>query len=318
MRHMPALGGFRCAQLLRVTVGVCLVALVLGGWGDLVAQSQSFNIGLALACAALYPVSFVLMLAVWLRMTTLQVGGRDWRRHVLIYCRTNLVRGLPLGLFWRVGGRVLQYDKLSVPRSAVVAVSLWEIALHSTAAALLLCITLLLRPVVIGVWLPGFAVLLAVSSVAVLAYRHGGPPPRVVLAAAVPGSIGAWRGLLQGRLGAVAGILGAYAITWLNAGLMLLLLVRAVAPQAAFDFVDGTQVWAVAGLAGYVAFLLPFLDVGAKEATMTVLLTAHMAPSLAVVIAILWRLVFTVCDIACSFTGLLAMRWLGAIEGQTE
>ncbi len=290
--------------VLRVVVTIALVYIIARTWEQVAGDAREINWGLLLLSALLYPVSFALIMIVWHFIMRLQTGSNSWQRDGFVYCYSNLVRNLPLGFFFRIAGRVVSYDADNISRSATVTASLWEVVLHMIPAVLLLMVALLLRPVAVGEWFWILALVIVLIVGGVLVRRLWAQLKLSDPRAALDG-LGQ---LVRAHGQTLALILVLNGITWLVAGAMLLLQVYAVDSQAHFDYLNALQIWLISGLFGYVALLLPFLDYGAKEATMAVLLSPFMPSGIAVVISILYRLTFTISDVVWSLVGLLVVK----------
>ncbi len=296
--------------VLRTITGLALVLIAIQNWNQLAIDWQKFNIGLILLSALLYPISFCLILLVWFHIMQIQVGSFDWRRDSTIYCYSNLVRSLPFGVLWRMGGRVVFYLKENISESSTIAASLWEIVFHVASAIALLLGAIVLRPVAIGTWFWGLALVVASIAVASVVRRIG----RQLRSAGVldiHGVVQTLLNILLRQAKTLGLILILNGITWLNASVMLQLIVYAINPVASFDYLDAVQVWLISGMTGYVVLFLPFLDIGAKEATMTILLSAHMPLAVGLMIALLYRLIFMLSDILWSVIALQVVRWQG-------
>jgi len=294
---------------LRVAIGITLVYLIVQNWNQLAIDPLKYNIGLILLATLLYPITFGTIVVVWHYIMRLQIGSMDWLRDSRIYCHATLARSLPLGLVWRIGGRVVLYHNENVAGQAVVAASLMEIVLHAAAAVILLLPTLAIRPAPVGAWIFWGAlviVFVAMISLAQRIRRQSATQTGFDLRTAWRSLPTMWR--KQGKL--LTLILGLNGMTWLVAAVGLQMIIYAVAPQIALDYLDALQIWLITGLSSYVVYVLPFLDVGAKEATMAVVLSAYMPLTIGVALAILYRLIFLVCDIFWPLVGLfLARKW---------
>lgn len=295
------------ALALRAVTGAVLIYLVLQNWNLLALDWTRFNIGLILLSTLLYPFVFGAMVVIWHQIMRLQIGSTDWRRDTRIYCYTNLVRSLPLGLFWRIGGRTVLYLKANVSSQPVIAGSLWEMILHALSALLIFCSIWIFRPIAVDTWIWVFAIA-AVFIAVVIAFRRIGQYLN-------RDTTSDWRGALQelrmrwwtqGK--SLAFILILNGATWFIAAVNLQLLVYAIAPQVPFDYLDALQTWLIVGMAGYVVVALSFLDVGAREATMVLVLSGYMPPTPSIVIAILTRLIMIAGDWFWSLIGLLLIR----------
>jgi hypothetical protein len=92
-----------------------------------------------------------------------------------------------------------------------------------------------------------------------------------------------------------------YAFCWALGGAILWLLIRASGPNAA-SWAEATRLWAAAGATAMLINILP-AAIGIQEVTLTVALQAHLSPSLALLVAVFVRVLFTFADVLWGLLG---------------
>ncbi len=237
---------------------------------------------------------------VW-HLSLRRLAGRDGpslRTNFVIYYPTLLARRVP-GTVWYAAGRVWLYEQQGVARPITLVALALESAIIFLAGVLFFA---MLLPF-IG---PGDSALTAwLASI----------PPWLALLGIVGALVVIWPGLLEWvmnwlrrRMGLpplhlgigyrdLLGWLGLTLIVWLTAGLGFYGIVNVVYPAGtdllpAMLFIHTTAV-----LLGIVSFLVPVLPL-VKEVTMTVLLAAYMPLPVTIVVAILYRVWWTLNDAA--------------------
>ncbi len=247
---------------------------------------------------------------VWGLMVGRLAGQADpgWRVHFSIYYPTTLAKRIP-GTVWYAAGRVVMYERAGVPSALTLAALVLEMALITIAGIIFF---LLMLPLggqgqgaalaslrAVPTWIPG---LLIVAGLAL-----------------------SWPGVLEGllnwgrrRLGRptirlavgyqdILLYLGLDLLVWLIAGVGFFGVVSIIYPAPWSDLAPMMMIITLASLFSIVSFLVPVLPM-VREATVSVLLAAYMPLSVAVVVAILYRLVWTLCDL---FWALVALRLTG-------
>ena len=224
----------------------------------------------------LYGVSLGLQAAVWTGLvSTLSLSVWSWR-DVEVYFSTHLTRRLP-GLPWYMGGRMIAYEKGSLRSRAALSASLIEWGGMLMAA---------------GVWalvgyLQGVRLALALAGLVALvlaASRILSNWPRARK----------WVQLDQLRAGPLLLAAASYGVAWLLGGLILHLLVTARIPSAGLLAV--TSAWAVSGVASMVMVFMP-AGLGVRELTLTLVLGPQLGDALALVVALLIRILFALGDL---------------------
>jgi hypothetical protein len=284
-----------------LSIGIMLVTLLffaivliqgrseLQGLGDWRTYARALAIGFFL-----YPISLAIHAWIWSRMIARLGRCTSGWWDIEIYAYTHIIRRLP-GAVWYLATRSLLYYERGVKASATLVASglewLWLLvagvvvygllSLHGVAP-LLLALT-----VALGIWAIG---------------RHG---PGLVQ------SLSHWkylptfgqRGLAQmHRVNLPTGAdlltwLVGYALTFGVAGTIFFLLIRSVAPSSPVTIAESTQIWALVTSVGtLVTGILP-AGLGVNELTITALLAPKITVVSSLFVAILVRLLFTLCDL---------------------
>ncbi len=226
----------------------------------------------------IYLLSVIIQYFVWTRIiaTIRQTSLRD----VEIYSRTMLMRRLP-GLPWHwIGGTALYTASTDVPGRSVLSAYLGEWFLLLLAGLTLLAgiqttTTHLIR---LLIFIPLFTFTLAFSLILQPKTRHF---PRKVI-----------EGI---------GWISIYSTAWVLGGLILFLLVNELAPES-LAFYDAVQIWIIAGGAGMLTAVLPS-GFGIREISLTFLLSPLLGAPLALLVALLIRLLFILAEIVWGATG---------------
>jgi uncharacterized membrane protein YbhN (UPF0104 family) len=246
---------------------------------------------LALA-ALLYGITLVFAVVGWALIMGTLSGYRGMFEHARIYILTSVTRRLP-GTFWYMLGRVVLYERLGIARGLTAVASGLEFAAMVLGGLL---VTLLSWPLVFGAQNLNPAVLL----IPLLACAVLLNPPLV-------------RALIR-RFGRAAGTppvryrqmllwVAVYAVIWCVGGVLLFVLVRAVAPVPLSTLPVIIGVWATAGVAAVLFFsFLPF-GLGAAEVTTAALLSPFVAPDEALFVALALRVILTICELGYGLLG---------------
>lgn len=260
-----------------------LAGLLYANWPTLVAFDwQVRPIPLAFSFLA-YSLALALAILVWGRIMNAVGTDIPWREHIRVYCITNLARRLP-GVFWYVVGRVFLYDQAKTSKTAISVASALELILMGLSG---LMVGAFAWPGMVGeyldpVWIVGGVVL---SLVAI----H----PRVL---ALPLH---WLGdkhrlHMQRKLGyrTVLGWLLLYGGVWLAGGIVLFGLIETLYPLPLALLPRVVGAWSLSGLVAVLAAALP-VGVGLRELTLGLLLADILPEGIAIVVAILARLLLT-------------------------
>lgn len=229
--------------------------------------------------------SFALALAAlgWSAIASRITNVKNLRRHIKVYCYTNLARRIP-GFLWYVAGRAYLYRRDGV--------NLIPISSASAIEMILIILSGLISYLVWGLsywpahlsW--GLVLGIGVGLVAV----H----PRVFRW--VLGKLGYADTVGYIRYRDVSSWLIIYASIWLLGGLTLLSVIYAIQPV---DLTQSPGIIAAWSLSGAVSTLVVFLPagLGVREATLSVLLLPFIPAPLAVTVALIMRVLLTLYEI---------------------
>ncbi len=224
------------------------------------------------------------------------VAAPGLRADFSIYYTTLLARRIP-GSVWYAAGRVWLYERVGVGRSVTLAALVLEAAIIFVSGVVF----------VLGL-LP-----LADSGENRLSPLLASIPSWLLPLGVVVGLVVLWPGVLErlinwvrawrhldalsfnvGYLDLVVWV-GLTLIVWLAAGLGFYGVVRFVYPAPLTDLAPLLLISTISILVGFISFLLPFIPL-AKEFAMSLLLTAFVPLPVAIVVTILYRVVWTACD----------------------
>lgn len=224
----------------------------------------------------LYGVSLALQAFVWTGLVSrLSLSSFSWR-DVQVYFATHLTRRLP-GLPWYMAGRALSYERGTGRPTAAMLASLVEWGGMLLAAGLW-AIVGHLRGMMLALAIAGMAVLLLA---AYLGKSRLLWTERLEVVARVPAG---WAVL--------AGV--SYTLAWLLGGLILYCLIPLRA--SLISVIDVTSTWALSGGASMLMVFVP-AGLGVRELTLSLLLRPHMGDALALVVALLMRVLFIMGDL---------------------
>ncbi len=223
-------------------------------------------------------------------------------RHISIYAASHLGRYLP-GTVWYVVGRSALYRRHGESARLVTLASGLELAISVMAGALV-ALALLAPAAARGVGRgleqaarqPAYTVALAVAVAGGVALLH----PRTVRWLLARLKLGAVPPL---PLPATAGWLALYALIWVLGGAIVYLVARLLAGAGPDQFAYLLLAWTLVGTLSVVVFFLPS-NFGLTEVGLSLLLSAIMPSSVAVLVAVATRVVMLlVTAVGC---GLLA------------
>jgi glycosyltransferase 2 family protein len=257
-------------------------------------QLREFNdwpsyLGVAGIGFLLYPVSLGIQAFIWQMILVRlgQVTGGWW--DIEIYAYTHLIRRLP-GAVWYLAGRVAMYRTRGVKASITLAASglEWLLLLITAAsiyaafgltrgAHLVKSLILLLLLITLGAW--GLVRLLKASDQLQrwpILHRRLQALTQMPLPQTT--DLGLWLIL--------------YALCYIIGGGILLLLARGIIPDSAVSLGTATRIWAVAGGVGFFLSAIIPAGLGVRELTLTMLLSPFMPTAAAILVAVMFRLLF--------------------------
>jgi len=231
----------------------------------------------SLATLGLYLISLLLQFFVWARLFSFyhRVGWRDLE----IYARMILVRRLPGGI-WHWFGRATLYTATTSVRTEIVLYgNLMEWGMLILVAGGISVIELLATSI-------GVRVLLSVLMV-------GGA---IALAVGWQPHTRAW----WLRIAEAALWLLLYGVAWLIGGIILYLVASASGVNQ-LNWATSIGVWSLAGGVSMIITIVPVI--GVQEVSLVFLLQPYLPASVALLVALLLRLLFTLSDVLWGLTG---------------
>ena len=242
-----------------------------------------------LLLVAMYGFSLVLNFVVW-HSCTRAVRPIPWSRDLQLYAYSNLSRRLPSGLGYFFV-RTVRYQAEEIGPSVVLYFSAQELILQTaTGAALAILFSL---SVAATNWI---TLALAIPCLVPLVFVVR-PQAMDGLLRKIAGT-GSYQPVRVSRY-LILGWLIAYALTWLNGGAMLRILLSRFPQGAAVSFAQATRLWTAAGSIGLLGTFVPLGQL-ARDAILSLTLQSYMPLSVAAVCALVFRLVLTVGDVVWS------------------
>ncbi len=248
-----------------------------------------------------HSVSLAITFLAWHRMMRRlsPQGGGSLRTNFAIYYTTSLAKRIP-GAVWYAAGRVALYERLGVNASFTMAALVYESALVFLAG--MPTIALLVAPALraglaSSFTMPGPLALTVVAALAVLMLALMWPGTlerlinvtrRALRRPSVEVRVGHWDVLSWLALYVAAHLVGA--------GIGFFCIVNIVYPVPVAQFAPIALIGVASVVIGLISFLLPFIPL-AREASITVLLTAYLPLPMTLIVAILFRLIWTVNDV---------------------
>jgi glycosyltransferase 2 family protein len=270
---------------------VCLGLVLWGGWKSrtillpyLINANYFRFIGVFIA----YLGSLLAAIIGWSAIMHSFHRGISWWKNTQIYCLTLAARRLP-GTFWYVGGRLVIYKQLGVPRKVTAVASSIEFIVSLISGAILGMIILLSSgnslpiQIVIAIVIGSLIgiMILHPSVLRTILNRDGNKLVQTI------------------RLQNFLVWFLANIIMWVLGGLMIGQILLAFQPHATINILFIVGAWTLSGTAGLLTFFLPS-SFGVTEVTLAVLLSQIMPLPLAGAIAILTRLVTILFEVILS------------------
>ena len=253
----------------------------------LLTQLVHINLWAIVISFLIYSWALALAMLVWVMMMSRITGNKDIKRHIQVYCYTNLARRVP-GPLLHIVGRAYLYKRDNVGLIAVSAVSALEFLL------LLLSGLMASSLLSLGNWSARWGLGAIVGMVIGLILLH----PRNL------------RWTLQ-KLGQeqlnytlryrdILLWLGLYILIWFAGGLTLSSTVLAVMPLDFSQVIGIASAWSLSGVVATLVVFLPS-GLGLREMTLSAALLPFMSSPLAVTIALLIRVLLTLYEMIWAF-----------------
>lgn len=268
------------SYLLTITMIAYLIyAFTLGGLRLDQIDWKAYS-GALLAVLGIYLLSLVIQFYVWTRIISFH-RKVDWQ-DVNIYARMILMRSLPGGA-WHWVGRISMYSGgTDVPTRVVVLGNFLEWALLTLSGAGIFFINLPI-PSVLG------------SILAILTFCAA-----LALAVAWQPATQKWpTRLVEGSFWVTL-----YSIAWFLGATILYLIVQAVAGPDRLNVWEAFKTWTLTGSLGMLITMLPS-SLGVREITLVWMLQAKLTPSIALLIALMLRIIYTLADAILGMIGWL-------------
>jgi hypothetical protein len=232
---------------------------------------------------AWYTLDLAVYMAAWI-LVMHGLGARvSLLEHFRIFCLTNAIKRLP-GILWYVGGRVVLYERVGVPRSVVLVASGLEFVLMVVSGALIAApLLIVVLPNLLWLWVAGGALILLV----VLNPRC----LRWILGRTVQG----WTASTV-RLSRLYAWIMVYAAGWTLGGVLMLWILGIYQPTPIGQVPTVIQSWTLSCVLSMFASFLP-ASLGVNEASLTVLLTRLAPAAVAALAAISARVLITALDL---------------------
>ncbi|MBN1271861.1 MAG: hypothetical protein JXB26_06270 [Candidatus Aminicenantes bacterium] len=291
-RARPSVWVFTLAGVVLFGAMVAFVIYSLYHEGSvLLAQLTHINLlGIGLSFI-LYSGALALAILGWSAIAGRLTNVRDLKRHVKVYCYTNLARRIP-GFFWYVLGRAHLYRHDGAGIVSISAASAIEMALIVLSGLMSYALLNLGRWPIRWTW--GLIVGIGVG----LVMMH----PRLlqwILSKVKHVNI-----VEHIRYRDVAIWLAVYISVWVLGGLALFSVVWAIQPLALVQVPGIIACWSLSGAVSTLVVFLP-AGLGVREATLSMLLLPFIPAPLAVTVALMMRVLLTLYEIVWA---LIAIR----------
>jgi hypothetical protein len=284
------------SRLMRLaSSALTLLSLILvGGWlytrrQELATIQWSAQWRVLLLLVGMYGLSLMVNFIVW-HSCLRSIMTIPWSRDLETYAYSNLSRRLPSGLGYFFV-RAVRYRTEDLDPPIVLYFSAQELLLQVVTGVLL---ALLFSHSVVTInWITvALAIMLVLPVMFVLR-----PSLLSGLLHRVSRSSSPLPAKVSRRL--VLGWLIAYALTWLNGGLMLYILLSNMAGTGVMSLRQTLGSWSFAGSLGLLGSLVP-LGQFARDAALSLLLQSYMPLSIAATAALVFRFVLTIGDVVWS------------------
>ena len=242
-----------------------------------------------------YLLALIFAILGWISIIRIFTPGiSDWT-HVQIYLISFVSRRLP-GTIWYIGGRAVIYERLGVSKTTTVTASTIELVVGFLADCI---IGLIFLPISLNPPLIWYLPIACVVVAGLLLIR--------------PASL---RWIMEKIKQPIKQVIPAWkTAVWilirlcliLAGGLMIANIIKLFSPLSSSDTLYVIAARAIAGLAGYLTYLLPS-SLGASDLTTIMLLSNIIPVALATVVAVIIRIFTTFCELVLSAIFYLALK----------
>ncbi|MCL4458354.1 MAG: lysylphosphatidylglycerol synthase domain-containing protein [Chloroflexi bacterium] len=257
----------------------------------------------------LYPITFLLLAWGWSSIIRGLGAACGFWLNLQIYAQAALAKRIP-GTLWYVAGRVYLYNQQGVHRSVTLMGTFIEIALIILSGASLSLLTIPFYFETVNNQI-GFFMVLPLLSVLILA------SPKIVSA------MGRffWRmdrgqsaSLPEMKIADILGCLLIYIVTWVLGGVVLYCLTKAIYPLEVQQLPQIISVWVVAGTISSVVLFAPS-GLGVREISLSLLLSRYLPLSIAIVVALLFRVLLTLGEVGSVLSSLALTHYIAKRRG---
>jgi len=256
--------------------------LIHRNWATLTAHRWRFNYAQLVLTMLFYLCAFFIAIWAWHSIINRLAGAGDLRLNARIYCYSTAAARLP-GIAWDIATRVVMYDQVGVSKAVTGVASVLELGLITLAGVVFyLALTPFTRSFASG--LGGGPLAIALVLGIVLTNPH--------LASYIVRKVRKDALAIPLRYRDTVQWLLIYVLVWLSGGLLLYATVRSIHDLPLSYVVHVLADWTLAGMLGAFVTFVP-ASLGLKEATLTLLMSRYMPEHIAVVAAILLRLLTT-------------------------
>jgi uncharacterized membrane protein YbhN (UPF0104 family) len=257
--------------------------------GELYTIRDQLTIGPLLSTLPIILVTLLLAAVVWSNILEKLGAVIPLQDHFLIYFMTLAARRLP-GSVLHVVGRVAWYNSLGVSKRITSFASVLEIFLVLWSGMALSLLIMLLTNILNTGWL--ILVIIGLGLLSIILYPR---TLRLVLGKLMKVDIVSF----NIKFGTLLVWLIGYTVQWLLGGTIIYLICRSLFPISANLYPVCLLAWSLAGVVGMIILILPS-GFGINEATISLILGLYMPVSVAIIAAILARLLWTLMDLGVS------------------
>ncbi len=265
--------------------GGVLAALVVSSWPQLSTYDWRVRWWPLAAAVPAYLVALGLAIYAWSRLLQ-HLGGRlSYREHLRIYALTLVAARLP-GAPWHIAGRAVLYKERGLSRRVTALAAGMEILMIASAGAVT---GLLILPQTMSAypWLWLSVLALAVAGLVLIHPRFTPWALRLLKQTEMPPQL-SYRQLLL--------VMGVYVADWAAGGVVLFALASMVYAVPLSDLPLVIGAWSLSGTLATLVVVVPS-GLGLREVTLSLLLGLIMPAGVAVMVAVIVRIFFTLIEL---------------------
>ncbi len=231
---------------------------------------------------AIYATALILAILGWGLIVNKIAGKRPWLTHIYIFCTTNITQRLP-GIFWHVVGRMMMYQETGISKRSITissGIEFFLLAISSLTVSLLTWAIIPSQPLknpllmIVGaalglLFIQPFSIRWFMQKLKIdLSYVHNLHYYHIL----------AW--------------LSIYIVIWVLGGIILFAIISIIHPIALNTLPGIVSAWALSGTIALVSTFTPS-GFGLREISLSLMLSGYMPTGVAVIIALLTRILLT-------------------------